>query len=112
MQDDRGWDKIVDAIDVRFGIDKHGRFTEPLEDRADLERHVAFIEFEKSGEPYRLERVASPAILDRKTHYHKAAGSDVRYENVYDPDDISFKTNLYHKNGTEWELVDPSELQL
>lgn len=112
MQDDRGWDKVVDAIDGRYGIEHHGRLTEPLEDRPDLERHIAFIEFEKEGRPYRLERVTAPAVVDKKSHYHKAASGGIRYENVYDKDQLSHKTNVYRKDGEDWELIDPTELGL
>ncbi len=112
MQDDHGWDKVVDAIDARYGIEHHGRVTEPLEDRTDLERHIAFIEFEKEGRPYRLERVTSPAIVDKKSHFHKAASGGIRYENIYDTENMSHKTNLYRKGTDEWELIDPTELQL
>jgi hypothetical protein len=112
MNDDRGWDKVVDAIDERYGLTNHGRTTEPLEDRTDLERHIAFIEFEKGGHAYRLERVTAPAIVDKKSHYHRAATGGTRVENVYDKDELSHKTNFYRKDGEEWELLDPSDLQL
>ncbi len=112
MNDDHGWDKIVDAIDTRFGLTKHGRLTEPLEDRTDLERHIAFIEFERAGNDYRMERVTGPAIIDKKSHFHKAASGGIRYENIYDTTNVSHKTNLYRRESGEWELVDPEELAL
>ncbi|HSX48189.1 MAG TPA: hypothetical protein VLF41_01645 [Candidatus Nanoarchaeia archaeon] len=111
-QDDPGWDRIADAIDAKFGITKHGKRTEPLEDNTELEQQVSFIQFEKDGEEFMMERIASPAILDRKTHYHKAAGSGVRYENVYDPEAVSFKTRLLKRDGDEWEEISPDQLAL
>ncbi len=110
--EDSGWDKIVDAIDAKFGIADHGRTSEPLEDRPDLTNAIKFITFIKDGTAYKLERVTGPAITDRKTHYHKAAGGNVRFENIYDPDEVSHKTNLYIKRGDEWEPLDPTELSL
>jgi hypothetical protein len=110
--DDNGWDKIVDAIDTKFGINKHGRRTEPLEDRPDLEQKVSFIEFEKGGETFKMERIAHPAIADRKTHYHKAAGGGVRFENVYDTENVSFKTALFRKDGDDWVEIEAGELAL
>ena len=110
--DDHGWDKLVDAIDSRFGISDHGRSRRALDDKPELEETVAYICFNKDGQSYKLERVSGPAIIDRKSHYHKAAGSGVRFENIYDPDEISHKTNFYIKRAEEWEQLDPSELSL
>ncbi|HSH31410.1 MAG TPA: hypothetical protein VK963_01955 [Candidatus Saccharimonadales bacterium] len=111
--DDKGWAKIVEAIDVKFGITSHSRAKkEPLPDKPELEQTVSYICFSKDGREYKLERVAAPAIIDRKSHFHKAAGSGVRFENIYDPDETSYKTNFYVKTAGEWEPIDPSELAL
>ena len=112
MNTDPGWDKIVDAIDVRFGIDRHGRRQEPLPDNQELTQTITFIEFQKGGQTYRMERIARPAVTDRKSIYHKAAGSGVRFENVYDPDATTFRTQLLKQAGDDWEEVDPTELAL
>jgi hypothetical protein len=109
---DTGWDKIVDAIDAKFGVDRHGKKTEPLEDRPDLTQHVSFIEFEKGGQVYRFERIAHPSIIDRKSHFHKTAGSGVRFENIYDPSETSYKTQLLKKDGDEWVEASPEEMAL
>ncbi len=101
--DDTGWDKIVDAIDAKFGIENHGRRSEPMEDRPDLTQQIAFIEFKRDGEDYRFERVTHAAIVDRKSHYHKTAGAGVRFENIYDESDVMHKTRLYKRVGGEWE---------
>jgi len=112
FSDDKSWDRIVDAIDIKFGIDKHGRSTEPLPDRPDLTQSVQFIVFERAGKMYKLERVTGPAVIDRKSHYHKVAGSAVRFENVYDETEIAHKTNFYVKSGDDWEPLAPEELAL
>lgn len=110
--EDTAWDKIVDAIDAKFGVNRHGRTQEPLEDRTDLVAKIAFIEFSKSGQDYRLERISRPAIIDKRSHYHKAASGGVRYENVYDQDTITHQTKMYRRSGDDWEPIDPSELAL
>lgn len=110
--EDKAWDKIVDAIDEKFGITHHGRTQEPLEDRSDLIQKIAFIEFSKGGQDYRFERVSRPAIIDKRSHYHKAASGGIRYENVYDPDTVAHQTKLYRKDSGQWEPIDPSELAL
>ena len=112
FSDDKGWDKLVDAVDLKFGIINHGRKTEPLEDRPELTQAVQFITFERDGKTYKMERVTGPAVIDRKSHYHKAAGSTVRFENVYDENETSRKTNFYVKAGDDWQPVSLEELAL
>ena len=112
MQEDRGWDRIVDAIDAKFGVKEHGRSKRRVEDAHDLTEHVSFVVFERAGERYKVERVQGPAIIDRKTIGARRAGADVRYQNVYDPDETSFRTNLYRLDADEWVAVDPSQLGL
>lgn len=112
MTEDKAWDRIVDAIDTKFGVDSHGRTTRPLDDAQDLIETVAFITFERAGEHYKLERVQGPAIIDRKTIGARRAGATVHYQNVYDPTETSFHTNLYRKSGGDWESIDASELGL
>lgn len=110
MQDDRAWDRIVDAIETKFGLEKHGRGKRPVEDAPDLTEYVSFVIFERDGERLKLERVQGPAIIDRKTMGAKRAGATTRVENVYDPDEISFRSNLYKWDGVDWEAIDPGVL--
>ena len=113
MPEDKAWERIVDAIETKYGLTDHGRQTRPVADRHDLTEHVAFIVFERGGERYKLERVQGPAIIDRKTFGAKRIGSDVRYENVYDPEETSMRTNFYRGDEAgEWVAIDPSELGL
>lgn len=107
---DTGWDKLVDAVDVKFGIENSGRKTEPLEDDADLEQKIHFIEFAKDGRNYRLTRTIRPAVLERKSIYHRAAGSNVTYQNIYDPEETTSVVQLYRHDGADWEPIDTDEL--
>src|SRR4051812_34860399 len=95
MKEDRAWDRIVDAIDTKFGLITHGRSERPVEDAPELTEQVAFIVFERDGEKYKVERVAGPAIVDRKTMGARRSGAVTRVENIYDQDEVSFRTNLY-----------------
>ena len=110
MNEDRSWDRIVDAIETRFGIAHHGRSERKIADAMHLTEKVAFIEFERNGEPYRLERVTGPAIIDRRTIGARRAGSEVRFENVYDPEEIGHKTIVLKKEAGEWAIISPDEL--
>lgn len=112
MPEDKVWDRITDAIDTKYGILDHGRTKRNLEDKRDLTEHVSFVTFKRSGQEYKLERIAGPAIIDRKTVGSKRIGSDVRFENIYDPTETSFRTNLYRQEAGEWVSVNPEELGL
>lgn len=109
---DNTWERVADAIDVKFGITKHGKSKQPVPDKPELEQEVSFICFTKDGDDYKLERIAGPAIIDRKSIHGRSATSGVRFENVYDPTDISYKTNLYRQTGEDWEPVETGEMGL
>jgi hypothetical protein len=110
MQDDRAWDRIVDAIEQKFGLDEHGRSKRPVQDAPDLTEYVSFVIFKRDGEKLKLERVQGPAIIDRKTMGAKRAGATTHAQNIYDPEEVSFRSNLYKWDGVEWEAIDPSVL--
>jgi hypothetical protein len=112
MQDDRAWDRIVDAIEQKFGLDEHGRGKRPVEDAPDLTEYVSFVIFERDGERLKLERVQGPAIIDRKTMGAKRSGATTRVENIYDENEVSFRSNLFKWDGTEWDPIDPTALGL
>ena len=112
MQDDHAWDRIVDAVDTKFGIIDHGRSKREVGDNKDLTEHVSFVVFEREGERFKLERVQGPAIIDRKTIGARRAGASVTYQNVYDPHETSFRTILFRQSGTDWEEIDPKQLGL
>lgn len=110
MQEDRAWDRIVDAVEQKFGLEEHGRTKRAMEDAPELTEYVSFVIFNRDGEKLKLERVQSPAIVDRKTMGARRSGAVTRVENVYDPDEVSFQSNLYRWDGVEWESIDPSTL--
>ncbi len=110
MQDDRAWDRIVDAVEQKFGLDEHGRSKRLVEDDSELTEYVSFVIFNRDGEKLKLERVQGPAIIDRKTMGARRSGATTRVENVYDPDEVSFRSNLYRWDGVDWEAIDPSVL--
>ena len=112
MQDDRAWDRIVDAVEQKFGLDDHGRGKRQVEDAPDLTEYVSYVIFERAGEQFKLERIQGPAIIDRKTMGARRAGAITHVENVYDTTEISLRTNMYRKAGDDWEPLDPSALGL
>ena len=112
MASDASWERIVDAIDTKFGLIDHGRLQRPIEDDHELNEQVSFIIFERNGDRLRLERVSGPAIIDRKTVGAKRAGANVHFQNIYDPNEIAHKIVLYRSEGEDWAPIDLNSLGL
>jgi hypothetical protein len=109
---DAAWERLVDSIDIKVGVDRHGRDTRPVEDRPDLSEKVNFVEFEQAGKSFRLERISGPAIIDRKTHFSHRAGAANRIETIYDPDEIAHRVRLLRKDGDEWQEANLNDLSV
>lgn len=107
---DPGWDKLVDAIELNSKVIEHGKYDEPLEDKPDLKQSVRFLVFERDGKTYRAERIGRPRVIDRKSLYHRSATGNVTFENVYDPDEITYKTELFVKQNDAWQALDADSL--
>jgi hypothetical protein len=112
MAEDVAWDRMVDAIDTKFGLSDHGRLTRKLADAPELTEAVAFVVFERDGTRIKLERTNGPSIIDRKTVGARRAGADLHYENVYDPSELSRRTLVYREVDNSWEPIGIEELGL
>lgn len=112
MDEDRAWDRIVDAIDIKFGIIKHGREKRPLEDAQNLTEDISFIIFDRNDERYKMERVSSPAITDRRQVGARRIGGETHMQNSYDANEVARKTILLREDGDEWTEISPDSLQL
>lgn len=112
MQDDRAWDRITDAIDIKYGIIKHGRETRPVHDAQNLEEKISFVIFERGGDRFKLERVTSPAIVDRRSVGSRRIGGETHMQNTYDPDEVSHKTVVLREEMGEWLPISLEELGL
>ncbi len=112
MEDDRAWDRITDAIDIKFGIIKHGRETRPVEDAQNLTQSVLFIIFDRDGERYRMERITGPAITDRRNVGAHRIGGETHMQNSYNANDLVRHTVLLREEGDEWVIINPDSLQL
>ncbi len=93
---DRAWEELVDLIDSKYEIDNSNRREEVLEDNHKLKRIVESIYFEKDNQKFRIERITSPRIIDRKTFYSAhATANQIKY--VYDPEETSTKVIFYRQ---------------
>ncbi|MBA3678675.1 hypothetical protein H0W80_00515 [Candidatus Saccharibacteria bacterium] len=91
---DRAWEELIDLIDTKYTIDDSNRLEEKLEDNPGFSKKIERIEFEKDNIKYRIDRVTSPAIVDKKTHYHHKGSAD-RIQFVYDPTETTSKIVFY-----------------
>ena len=106
---DRAWEDLVDRIDLKFGIKHQHKFDQPLEDDARLTQIVDQVDFVREGGTYRVERVTSPAIIDKKTNYNKV-GIATSSHTVYDPHEKTHKVIFYRMDGTEAVEITPEQL--
>lgn len=109
---DSAWERLVDSIDIKTGVDRHGKSQRPLAERPELSEMVEFIEFESRGRQLKLERITGPAIIDRKTHYSHRPGVANRIETIYDPDETAARVQLLEKAGDDWAAVELDTLEL
>lgn len=109
---DQAWENLVDLIDVKYGSTDFGKRVEPLPDNTDLKQTVQFLEFSKGGERFRVERTTRPAVMDRKSHYHKGGSGGVRFENIYDESEVSHRIDFFRHEGGDWAPISPEQLQL
>lgn len=106
---DRAWEDLVDRLDMQFGIKNQRKFKRPLEDEPRLEQTIDQIDFVRAGQDFRVERISSPAIEDRKTNYNKT-GIATSSHTTYDPSELVHKVIFYRLSGGEAVEISPEEL--
>lgn len=106
------WDRLTDAIDIKFGLTRHGKLERPLADAPHLREAVQFVEFERGGQPYRLERSVGPALIDRRAMGGNRIGAAVHYQNTYDPNEEQARVSLLQQQAGEWVPAELDQLGL
>ncbi len=106
------WERLADAIDLKFGITDHGHFQRPLEDRPDLSEKVEYIQFIKGGEDMRLERITKPAIKERKVFRGRSASAGGHIQNIYEEGETTSHVEFFKRVGEDWQPIDAEELSL
>ena len=91
---DRAWEELVELIDTKYEVDNSDRSEVPLEDDHKYKKIIESIFFEKDNTKFKIERVTSPRIVDKKTFYSgHASANQLKY--VYDPVETSTKVFFY-----------------
>lgn len=107
---DRSWEELIDRIDEKYQVDKHYKSENKLEDNPKYSAKIEAIEFERDNIKFKIERVTSPAIVDKKTYYHKVGGAN-RVENIYDPTETTNKVQFFRQQPDGyWNEISPEEL--
>jgi len=106
------WDRLTDAIDIKFGLNRHGRLERPLDDAPHLREKVQFVEFDRSGQAYRLERSVGPALIDRKAIGGNRIGAAVHFQNTYDPTEEQARVVLLVQEAGDWIPAELDQLGL
>lgn len=107
---DKSWEDLVDRIDQAYTIDNSEKLTESIEEHPNLKRNIERIEFEKDNKKFRIERVTSPTIIDKKTHYsHRGVANRIEYQ--YDPNETSSKVVFYMQLADgHWNEITPEAM--
>lgn len=107
---DNAWDELVTLIEDKYPQAQVQRRTEPLEDSPHLNKTITSLLFERENTSYKIERVVSPRIIDKKTHYHHRGSAD-RVEYLYDPEEITNKVLFYRQTPSgEFTEITPEAL--
>jgi len=101
------WQEIKGMIKEKFAIEQE--FKEGLKEGGGKKEVVVF---RGPLGLMRLEYLEKPRILEKKTHYSRRIGSDVKVDYVYsDTEKIcEMKTYLWHQEADDWQQIDTGKL--
>jgi len=106
---DKAWEELIDLIETRFGIESHQKTDLPIEGSNNLTKNIEEVVFCRNGSKYKVERVISPAIIDKKTIYHRNANAtSIQY--IYDDQVKTHKVFFYRQIDQNWQEIPPQKL--
>lgn len=107
---DKAWEQLIDLIDTKYQVDASSRREDPLEDDHKLKQITESIEFEKDNVKFKIERITSPRVLEKKTFY-AGHGTANRLQNVYDPDETTTRVVFYRQLADgHYNEISPEDL--
>lgn len=107
---DKAWEELIDLIDTKYQVDASDRREEPMQDNHKLKQVIDSIEFEKNNTKFKIERVTSPRIIDKKTFYSGQSSAN-RLQYIYDPEETSTKVLFYKQlPDGHYNEITPEEL--
>jgi len=98
------WKDLVGDIKDKFKVEEAGK--EHLDEEGGVD--IEYIVFEGPLGLMRLEFVAKPIVLDKKTKYTKRLAAETQVDYVYSAEEKSHKLDIYKWDDStdEWVLVD------
>lgn len=104
------WQQIVGNIKDNFSVEEDGK--EHFEE--DGGEDVEYIIFKGPLGRMKLEFIAKPIVLDRKTKYSNRAGQETVVEYVYSPDEKSHKLKVYKWDDaiSDWTEMEAKNFNL
>ena len=91
------WDKIIDQLELKLGDIDIEDLEETREDDTGqkIVAKIKRVEAEISGRKIRIEKVTTPLILDRKTHYSHSSANRTMVEYVVSDSEFTTKVRAY-----------------
>ncbi len=109
---DRVWNDLLDRLEMKHGeVDVQKRQESRSDDLGnELVSDIDYVDFEMEGNEFRVEKVTTPMILDKKTHYSHGSGNHTTVEYVLSDTETTTKIRVFKKDGDEWEEVKTDNL--
>lgn len=100
------WIVIKGNIKDNFAVEDEG--SEHIDDEGGID--IEYIVFQSPLGKIRLEHIAKPIVLDRKTTYSKRIGSETKVDYVYSETEKSYQLDAYKWNEKleTWEEIESS----
>ncbi len=104
------WQSIADKIKDDFQVEDEGE--EHIDDEGGID--ISYIVFSGPVGRIRLEFVAKPVVLDKKTIYSRRIGSETKVDYVYSEEEKSYTLLAYKWNESknDWQEINSDMFNL
>ncbi len=110
---DRVWNDLLDRLEMKHGEVEIQKRKESRSDDLgnELVSNIEFVDFEMEGNKFRVEKVTSPMILDKKTHYSHSSGNHTSIEYVLSETETTSKIRVLREDDDgEWSEIKTDNL--
>jgi hypothetical protein len=106
---DRVWNDLLDRLEDKFGDINIQKTQETRSDDIgnEIVSNISFVEFEMPEGKFRVEKVVTPMILDKKTHYSHGSGNNTSVEYVLSETETTSKIRVltYNDDLDDWSEI-------
>jgi hypothetical protein len=111
---EKAWEGLLDRLEDKYGEVKVQRREDIRNDDLgnEIKSQVQFVEFDMSGNSFRVEKITSPMILDKKTHYTHTAGARANIEYILSETETTSKMKVFRFDNDEddWIEIQASDM--